>query len=177
MRSKQSLALPSKAFRNWDVLKVRDGYGGGEVWRGSRIENIPSHAGLRPRISIRVWPITGSRSTESLALILPNVHRLGAKLWTPAGKGYGQYCAASNEFEAFGREVKAFGGTWQMRDHHFHSLDCLQTLTNICNGTNVILEDVTETIEIFALEDKRATRNAKRRTTPIFLFAKQTSYR
>ena len=30
---------------------------------------IPSHAGLRPRISIRVWPIMGSRSPKSLALI------------------------------------------------------------------------------------------------------------
>jgi len=33
------------------------------------IIGIPSHAGLRSRISIRVWPITGSRSTESLAVI------------------------------------------------------------------------------------------------------------
>ena len=41
---------------------------------------IPSHAGLRPRISIRVWPIAGSRSTESFGVVM-KVHRLGAKLW------------------------------------------------------------------------------------------------
>lgn len=54
------------------------------------------------------------------------------------------------------------------------SLDCLQTLTNICNGTDVILEDVTETIKIFAFEDKKATKKAKQGTNPV---RKQTSYR
>ena len=53
---------------------------------------IPSHAGLRPRISIRVWPITSSHSTESLGAAQQcisdtDVHRLGAKLWTPAWEG------------------------------------------------------------------------------------------
>ena len=41
------------------------------------------------------------------------------------------------------------------------SLDCLQTLANICNGTNDILKDMTETVEIFAIEDKKDTRKAK----------------
>jgi len=88
---------------------------------------------------------------------------------------YDQYCAASKEFEAFGREVKAFGGTWQMVQPCLEdaqpllSLDCLQTLTNICNGTNDILKDVTETVEIFAIEDKKDTREAKQGTAPGFL--------
>jgi hypothetical protein len=88
---------------------------------------------------------------------------------------YDQYCAASKEFEAFGREVKAFGGTWQMVQPCLEdaqpllSLDCLQTLTNICNGTNDILKDVTETVEIFAIEDKKDTGEAKQGTAPGFL--------
>ena len=42
-----------------------------KVWYlHEEINCIPSHAGLCPRISIRVWPITGSRSTKSLASIL-----------------------------------------------------------------------------------------------------------
>ena len=47
---------------------------------------IPSHADLRPRISIGVWPIMGSRSPKSLALILM-FHRLGAKQWALAWEG------------------------------------------------------------------------------------------
>ena len=87
---------------------------------------------------------------------------------------YDRYCAASKEFEAFGREVKAFGGTWQtvqpcLEDARpLLSFDCLQILTNICNGTNVILEDVTETITNFAFEDKEDTRKAKQGTAPVF---------
>ena len=74
---------------------------------------------------------------------------------------YDQYCAALKEFEAFGREVKALGGTWQMVQPCLEdtqpllSLNCLQTLTNICNGTNDILKDVTETVEISQLKIKR----------------------
>jgi len=57
---------------------------------------IPSHAGLRPRISIRGWPITGSRSTESLALILtfiglaPSCGRQRGKIYVGAGGAGGQ---------------------------------------------------------------------------------------
>jgi hypothetical protein len=88
---------------------------------------------------------------------------------------YDQYCAASEKFEAFGWKVKAFGGTWQMVQPRLEdaqpllSLDCLQTLTNICNSTNDILKDVAETVEIFAIEDKKDTRKAKQGTAPGFL--------
>ena len=63
-----------------------------ELSTQSSASTIPSHAGLRPRISIRVWPITGSRSTESLGAAQQcisdtDVYRLGAKLWTPAWEG------------------------------------------------------------------------------------------
>lgn len=107
----------------------------------------------------------------AVAELIGTSFTLGTKLYSL----HDQYCAASKEFEAFGREVKAFGGTWQMVQPCLEdarpllSLDCLQTLTNICNGTDVILEHVTETIENFAFKDKKATRKAKQGTTPFFL--------
>ena len=109
--------------------------------------------------------------TTAVAGLIGTSFTLGTKLYSL----YDRYCAASKEFEAFGREVKAFGGTWQMvqpcldNARPLLSLDCLQTLTNICNGTKDILEDVTETIETFAFKDKRATRKAKQGTTLTFL--------
>jgi len=107
----------------------------------------------------------------AVAGLIETSFTLGIRLYSL----YKQNCAALKEFEAFSREVKAFGGTWQMVQPCLEdarpllSLDCLQTLTNICNGTKDILEDVTETIEIFAFKDKKATREAKQGTTSIFL--------
>lgn len=46
----------------------------------------------------------------AVAELIGTSFTLGTKLYSL----YDQYCAASKGFEAFGREVKAFGGTWQM---------------------------------------------------------------
>jgi len=113
--------------------------------------------------------------TAAVAGLIGTSFTLGTRLYSL----YDRHCAASKEFEAFGREVKAFGGTWQMVQPCLEdarpllSLDCLQTLTNICNGTNDILEDVTETIEIFAGEGEGATTNHW--TTRIFQFFRNRS--
>ena len=109
--------------------------------------------------------------TTAVARLIGTSFTLGNRLYSL----YDQYCAASKEFEAFGREVKALGGTWQMVQPCLEdaqpllSLDCLQTLTNICNGTNDILKDVTETVEIFAIKDEKDTRKAKQGTAPWYI--------
>ena len=106
--------------------------------------------------------------TTAVAGLIGTSFTLGTRLYNL----YDRHCAASKEFEAFGREVKAFSGTWQMIQPCLEdarpllSLDCLQILTNICNGTNNILKDVTKTIENFAGEGEGAT--TKHWTTPIF---------
>jgi hypothetical protein len=51
------------------------------------MEAIPSHTGLRPRISMRVWPITGSRSIKGLALI-PMIIGLAPICGRQRGEGY-----------------------------------------------------------------------------------------